>query len=196
MQAMELHRPKNVSSATMRASQIKRGDIYYANLNPVIGSEQGDTRPVLIVQNDIGNAYSPTTVAIPLTRKIEKNRLPTHVLIPRSCGLDANSLALMEQIRTIDRLRLGTYVGRIGAKKQAEVDKALSVCVGLVKKSALLELCLCPRCESDFQNSGYVVVKRGWQEYKDGCDLCRIGRGWNFAVFRTEGRNGSNRGCV
>ncbi|MCL2547028.1 MAG: type II toxin-antitoxin system PemK/MazF family toxin [Oscillospiraceae bacterium] len=110
---------------------IKRGEIYYADLNPVFGSEQGDTRPVLITQNDIGNKHSPTLVVVPLTTKVKKNMMPTHVLIPQSCGLEIDSLALTEQIRTIDRSRLGSYIGRIGAEEQAAIDKALAVSIGL-----------------------------------------------------------------
>ena len=112
-------------------SQLLRGEIYYAALDPVVGSEQGGTRPVLIVQNDIGNAHSPTVVVAPLTKQIKKSRLPIHVRIPKSCGLDADSLALAEQLRTIDRSRLGSFVGRIGAYEQTAINKALSVSMGL-----------------------------------------------------------------
>jgi mRNA interferase MazF len=110
---------------------ILRGEIYYANLNPVVGSEQGGTRPVLVLSNDIGNAHSPTVVVAPLTKQTKRHRLPVHVRIPKSCGLDADSLALAEQIRTIDRSRLGKFVGRIGIYEQAAIDNALAVSVGL-----------------------------------------------------------------
>jgi len=184
-----------VTSRAIRIPRIRRGEIYYARLNPVIGSEQGDTRPVLIIQNDKGNLYSPTVIVTPLTRKIKKNRQPTHVLIPRSCGLSVNSLALMEQLRTLDRSRFGRYVGRIGLRKQAEVNKALSISVGLVEEDAALlentdwELCLCPRCVEDFQRSGYIVTKQGGQAYMEECDFCRLGSGWNFGVRRAEERS-------
>ena len=112
-------------------NRLLRGEIYYANLNPVIGSEQGGIRPVLIVQNDIGNTYSPTIVIVPLTKQTKKSRLPIHVRIPRSCGLEGDSLALTEQLRTIDRSRLGSFIGRIGIYEQAAIDNALSVSVGL-----------------------------------------------------------------
>ena len=95
----------------MKKKKIRRGDIYYAYLNPVVGSEQGSCRPVLVVQNDIGNEHSPTVVIAPLTRNLRKNPLPTHVVIPKSCGLDRDSLVLVEQIRTIDRSRLSNYIG-------------------------------------------------------------------------------------
>jgi len=111
--------------------QIKRGDIYFADLNPVIGSEQGDTRPVLIVQNDIGNRHSPTVVVVPLTGS-KKAFLPTHVRIKRMSGLFVDSTALCEQVRTIDRTRLEGCVGRIRADEQILVDGALAISVGLM----------------------------------------------------------------
>ena len=92
--------------------KIKRGDIYYANLNPVIGSEQGGTRPVLIISNDVGNKHSPTVIVAPITSRIHtKAKLPTHTLINDFEGLDKNSIILFEQIRTIDKQRLRKYVG-------------------------------------------------------------------------------------
>jgi len=109
--------------------QIKRGDIYYADLDPVIGSEQGGTRPVLIVQNDIGNKHSPTVIIIPLTSS-NKARLPTHVRIKRTGGLFTDSTALCEQVRTIDKSRLDGYLGRIGTGEQIAVDGAFAVSVG------------------------------------------------------------------
>jgi mRNA interferase MazF len=115
----------------MNRKSIKRGNIYYADLNPVIGSEQGETRPVLITQNDIGNKYSPTMVIVPITCKLKKKRLPTHILIPQSFGLEVDSLALVEQIRTIDNTRLREYIGRIDTKVQKNIDKALAVCIGI-----------------------------------------------------------------
>ena len=112
-------------------TEVTRGDIFYADLNPAQGSEQGGVRPVLIVQNEAGNIHSPTVVVVPLTTKTGKGRLPTHVRISKACGLDADSLALTEQIRTIDRTRLDNYVGRIGTDEQIAIDKALAASVGL-----------------------------------------------------------------
>ena len=111
----------------MRANQIKRGDIYYADLNPVIGSEQGDTRPVLVVSNNIGNEHSPTVIVTPITSSPRKSMLPTHAIIPRSCGLESDSIALTEQTRTIDRIRLDGYIGRVRGGLQTRIDKALAV---------------------------------------------------------------------
>jgi mRNA interferase MazF len=111
--------------------RIRRGDIFYANLDPVIGSEQGECRPVLIVQNDTGNRYSPTVIVTPITGKLHKTQLPTHVPISKSCGLDKDSIALTEQIRVIDRSRLGNYIGHVEKSVMSQVDKALSVSIGL-----------------------------------------------------------------
>jgi len=171
----------------MKAKRTKRGDIYYANLNPVIGSEQGENRPVLVVQNNVGNAHSPTTVIVPLTCNINKSSLPTHVIIPKIHGLEADSLALVEQIRTIDNSRIDGYIGRINRSVQSKIDHALEVCVGLKNKRSakgeLMTLVLCRRCENDFRDSGYVVVKQGWQDIKDDCDFCKVRLGLLFGIF-------------
>jgi mRNA interferase MazF len=115
----------------MLERKIKRGDIYYADLNPVVGSEQGDCRPVLIVQNNIGNKHSPTVIITPITSKLLKNPLPTHAFIPKSCGLDTDSLILTEQIRVIDRSRLSEYIGCAEASVMSQVDRALLISIGL-----------------------------------------------------------------
>jgi mRNA interferase MazF len=109
---------------------VNRGDIYYADLSPVIGSEQGGLRPVLIVQNDIGNKHAPTVIAAPLTTCMSKRPLPTHVALS-DCGLAAISIALMEQIRTIDKRRLKTYIGHISQEQQEAVNNALYISLGL-----------------------------------------------------------------
>lgn len=171
----------------MSTKFIKRGEIYFAKLNPVIGSEQGDTRPVIVLQNNIGNKYSPTIVVAPITRSKKKNLLPTHVVLTKSSGLNADSLILVEQIRTIDRSRIGEYIGRVGDVVQEEIDNALLVCVGIEKhhspKGEMMVLTLCPRCENDFRDSGYVLVKKGWQEIKGDCDFCKVKQGFNFGIF-------------
>ena len=107
---------------------IKRGDIYYAELNPVIGSEQGGTRPVLIISNDIGNRHSPTVIVAAITSRVHtKAKLPTHTAIRDFEGLNKDSIILLEQIRTIDKKRLQEYIGMLSANEMARVDTIIFV---------------------------------------------------------------------
>ena len=111
---------------------IKKGDIFYADLTPVIGSEQGGVRPVLIIQNDMGNRFSPTVIAAAITSRSGKHQLPTHLKLEGSFqGLHQNSMVLLEQVRTIDRARLKEYIGRLNAATMQYVDKAIAVSFGL-----------------------------------------------------------------
>ena len=112
---------------------VKRGDMFYADLSPVVGSEQGGIRPVLIIQNDMGNKYSPTVIAAAITSQTGKTRLPTHIeLGPKSYGLKANSVVLAEQIRTIDKSRLKEKIGHIDDNKIIDrINSALGVSFGL-----------------------------------------------------------------
>lgn len=110
---------------------IKRGELYYADLSPVIGSEQGGVRPVLVVQNDVGNKYSPTVIAAAVTSKLTKARLPTHIeLSARTYGLVKDSVVLLEQIRTIDKRRLKERIGLLSPQIMARVDDALLISLG------------------------------------------------------------------
>lgn len=113
---------------------IKRGDIFYADLSPVVGSEQGGIRPVLIVQNDVGNRYSPTVIAAAITSRMSKTRLPTHIDIigcAEEFGLAKDSVVLLEQIRTLDKKRLKEKMGHADNNLMSQVDSALSVSFGL-----------------------------------------------------------------
>ncbi|MBQ9745007.1 MAG: type II toxin-antitoxin system PemK/MazF family toxin [Clostridia bacterium] len=111
---------------------IKRGDIYYADLSPVVGSEQGGLRPVLIVQNDIGNRYSPTVIAAAITSKMTKTRLPTHIdVVADNVGLAKDSVILLEQIRTIDKTRLKEKMGHLDDGVMTNVNNAITVSFGL-----------------------------------------------------------------
>ena len=111
---------------------VKRGEIYYADLSPVVGSEQGGIRPVLIVQNDIGTRHSPTVIAAAITSRLDKAKLPTHIsLDAASCGLTKDSIVLLEQIRTIDKRRLKDRMGAIDRESMERVDNALSISFGL-----------------------------------------------------------------
>ena len=115
-------------------SSVRRGDIYYADLSPVVGSEQGGMRPVLIVQNDTGNKHSPTVIAAAITSRTGKARLPTHIeLKAQSYGLNRNSVILLEQIRTIDKSRLRERMGKLDVPTMNRVDNAIAVSFGLGK---------------------------------------------------------------
>ncbi len=112
---------------------IKRGDMYYADLSPVVGSEQGGIRPVLIIQNNVGNKYSPTVIAAAITSQTNKSRLPTHINIDSSdFGLMKNSVILTEQIRTIDKSRLMEKIGQVDEETMIQVNSALGISFGLV----------------------------------------------------------------
>ena len=111
---------------------VKRGDIYFADLSPVVGSEQGGMRPVLIVQNDMGNRHSPTVIAAAITSRTGKAKLPTHIdLAGHSAGLNRDSVILLEQIRTLDKSRLRERMGRVDERTMSAVDSALAVSFGL-----------------------------------------------------------------
>ena len=112
--------------------EIKRGEVFYADLSPVVGSEQGGVRPVLIVQNDMGNKYSPTVIAAAITSKRDKTNLPTHIPIKgQKYGLTKDSIVLLEQVRTLDKRRLQERTGRIDSEDQHRVDSALGISFGL-----------------------------------------------------------------
>ena len=132
---------KNISSAagvdansvrSVKTVNVHRGDIYYADLSPVVGSEQGGVRPVLIVQNDVGNRHSPTVIAAAITSQTGKARLPTHIeLSANTYGLPKESVVLLEQIRTLDKCRLREKMGRLDAELMEKVDSAIAVSFGL-----------------------------------------------------------------
>lgn len=113
-------------------AKVKRGDVFYAELDPVIGSEQGGVRPVLIIQNDVGNQHSPTTIVAAITGQLTKAKLPTHVdLAGRENGLAKNSVVLVEQVRTIDKTRLKEYICTLDKQVMEQVDQALLISMGL-----------------------------------------------------------------
>ncbi|MBC8063095.1 MAG: type II toxin-antitoxin system PemK/MazF family toxin [Clostridiaceae bacterium] len=113
-------------------TMVKRGDIFYADLSPVVGSEQGGIRPVIIIQNDIGNKYSPTIIVAAITSQINKAKLPTHVEISsEEYGLNKDSVVLLEQIRTVDKKRLKEKIGHMTEKDIQKVDDALLISMGL-----------------------------------------------------------------
>jgi len=164
--------------------KIYRGEVYYADLSPAIGSEQGGNRPVLIIQNDNGNRHSPTTQIIPITTQIKKTTLSSHIFISKECGLETDSIALIEQLRTIDKLRIGEFVGEVGLGELTLIEKALVISLGLpIKKATILELTLCLRCKSNFEDAGRLLIKQGWQDIRETCDYCHMALGLNYGVF-------------
>lgn len=113
---------------------VKRGDIYYANLSPVVGSEQGGHRPVLIIQNDVGNKYSPTVIVAAITSQISKAKLPTHIEISsKQVGIEKDSVILLEQLRTLDKRRLKEKVTHLSEEVMEKVDESIRISLGLIQ---------------------------------------------------------------
>ena len=113
--------------------QVRRGQVYYADLSPVVGSEQGGTRPVLVIQNDVGNKYSPTVIACAVTSQMTKAKLPTHIELRQGqFGLPKDSVVLLEQIRTLDKRRLKEKLGQLDEKTMEKVDKAILISLGFI----------------------------------------------------------------
>ena len=118
--------------------QINRGDIYYADLSPVVGSEQGGVRPVLVVQNNVGNKYSPTVIIAAITSKLTKAKLPTHIELSASkCNLSKDSVVLLEQLRTLDKRRLQEKICSLSENEMLKVDVAIMISLGLTEENAL-----------------------------------------------------------
>lgn len=121
-----------------------RGDIYYADLSPVVGCEQGGIRPILIISNDIGNRYSPTVIVAAITSRLGKSQLPTHIYIDgEQSGLRRNSVVLMEQVRTIDCSRLKEYIGHLGTDSMEMVDQAIAVSFGIQNEAPEMKTEIC-----------------------------------------------------
>lgn len=134
MQSMKRNIWWSVSLAGDDNLIVKRGDVFFADLSPVVGSEQGGTRPVLIIQNDIGNRFSPTVIIAAITAQIQKAKLPTHVEInAKKYGFERDSVILLEQLRTIDKSRLTDRITQLDSQLMEQVDMALGISLGLVK---------------------------------------------------------------
>ena len=157
-----------------------RGDMYYADLGRGIGSEQEGYRPVLILQNNTGNKYSPTVIVAAISSKVDaKAKLPTHYLLKAESGLELPSLVLLEQLRTIDKKRLETYIRRI--------DHALAVSVGLIEEvPENLIMCLCPACANNFYGTGSYYLRRvnPAQQKRDICTYCSQRPGFDYEVVK------------
>lgn len=199
--------------------EIFRGQVYFTDLGERIGSEQSGMRPVIIVQNDIGNRNSPTVIVVPITSQIKREEMPTHISLRRGYGLEEESIALCEHVDTIDKQRLLDYIGHITTIELRRIDRALAISVGLVEKynkpwidgprlssSPKLEetesvspdellLCLCPVCASQFYNSPDHIIRRvnPLQTDKEDCTYCNVRKGVDYRIIRKKKRLGDDR---
>lgn len=169
-----------------------RGDMYYADLGRGIGSEQEGYRPVLIIQNDTGNKHSPTVIVAAISSKVDaKAKLPTHYLLKAENGLELPSLVLLEQLRTIDKRRLETYIGHLEEQHIRRLNRALAVSVGLIEETPKnLIMCLCPACANNFYGTGSYYLRRvhpGRVE-KDICTYCGQRPGFDYEVVKKKER--------
>lgn len=167
----------------MEEKKILRGDIYYADLNPILGSEQGGYRPVLVIQNNTGNQYSPTVIVAAITSR-PKQKLPTHVALKSMKGLEKDSVVLLEQVRTIDKKRLDDFVGNLDRQQMLKVDKALQSSTGVRKLDKPLLMCLCPVCAKPFYDSEEHFIQRADKEQKakETCMFCNVRQGYNYLI--------------
>lgn len=182
-------------------NDIRRGDVFLADLDPIRGSEQGGTRPVLVIQNDVGNHYSPTVIVAPITSELKKHNQPTHVALPPELGLPAESMVLLEQVRTIDKSRLDTYMVSMDEDSMARVDGALGISLAIddptrVKLPDEMELCLCPICASQFFNSPEHIIRRvnPLCDVKADCTYCQVRKGYDYMIRRVKKKAGSTTG--
>ena len=162
--------------------------MYYADLGKGIGSEQEGYRPVVIIQNNVGNKHSPTVIIASITSKRDaKAKLPTHYLIGAEDGLEMPSLVLLEQLRTIDKRRLSSFIGHLSEKHIQGINHALAVSVGLIESIPnKLILCLCRTCAENFYGSGAFVLRRvnADQTEQDTCTYCNSRKGFDYEITR------------
>ena len=165
-----------------------RGDLYYADLGHGIGSEQKGTRPVVIIQNNVGNKHSPTVIIAAVTSKANvKAKLPTHYYLDAGNGLVQPSLVLLEQIRTVDKRRLSGYIGRLDEHHIRRINRALAISVGLIEEVPKnLIMCLCPACANNFYGTGSYYLRRvnPKQEQRDICTYCGQNIGYDYEVVK------------
>ena len=170
----------------MEDRNVKRGDIYHADLAPVFGSEQGGYRPVLVIQNNIGNKYSPTVIVAAITSK-EKMKLPTHIAVPEMEELEKDSVVLLEQLRTLDKRRLENYVCTLDRTEMEKINKAIRRSTGIPKIiEKPLVVSLCRVCAGNFYDvpGHYIRRVNPEQRYKDTCMLCNVRNGYDYYIGR------------
>jgi mRNA interferase MazF len=166
---------------------INRGDIYYASLGSGIGCEQSGHRPVIVVQNDSGNAHAPTVIVVPVTSRT-KTKLPTHLPLSGIAGIRAGSVALMEQVRTIDKSRLGKRIGSVHDVGMGLMDAALAKSLDLHRGTSGHKpdlMSLCKACADNFEDSGYTLRRaKHTQQHKEPCTYCNKRTGFDYWVSR------------
>lgn len=164
-----------------------RGDMYYADLGQGIGSEQEGYRPVVIIQNNVGNKHSPTVIIASITSKKDaKPKLPTHYYIDAENGLELPSIVLLEQLRTVDKRRLGDFIGHLSEKHIHGINHALAVSIGLIESvPKKLILCLCSVCADNFYGTGAYSLRRidPQQTEKDACTYCNQRKGYDYEII-------------
>lgn len=199
------------------SSSIYRGQVYFTDLGQRIGSEQSGMRPVIIVQNDTGNRHSSTVIVVPITSQIKKEEMPTHVMLNNDFGLDETSMALCEQIDTIDKKRLSSYIGLVSVSDLQRIDRALEVSLGLTRNfnpqrvevhklfchshaerkdtEDEMILCLCPTCANQFYNSPEHIIRRvnPLQSQLEDCTYCAVRKGYDYKIITKKKRLGDDR---
>ena len=170
------------------AKTCYRGELYYADLGKGVGSEQEGYRPVVIVQNNMGNKYSPTVIVAPVTTNHEaKAKLPTHCYIGAESGLDTSSVILLEPLRTIDKKRLGHFVGRLNRTHLRQLNHALAVSIQLTEASVnRISICLCSTCAKKFSSIGaFSLQQRSHsQKAKEVCAACKRSAGIDYEMIQ------------
>jgi mRNA interferase MazF len=199
------------------SSKIYRGQVYFTDLGQRIGSEQSGMRPVIIVQNDTGNRHSSTVIVVPITSQIKKEEMPTHIKLNNDFGLDDVSMALCEQIDTIDKQRLFSYIGQVSQSELQRINHALEVSLGLTQNFNLqrvkmckpichnqekqkdsedeMILCLCPTCANQFYNSPDHIIRRvnPLQSQLEDCTYCAVRKGYDYKIITKKKRLGDDR---
>ena len=169
----------------LQKNKYLRGEIYFVNFDPAQGSEQGGTRPALIIQNNTGNLHSPTLIVAPITSSM-KPRLPVHLPISGVHSLRKDSTLLLEQIRVVDKSRVGKYLGTIGYMGMKLVDASIAVSLDIHHADKEpTEMTLCQTCKSQFEDGGYDVwLISDPKDPKETCDFCNYRQGFNYEVVR------------
>lgn len=163
-----------------------RGELYYADLGIGVGSEQNGYRPVVVIQNDVGNKHSPTTIVAAISTQIKtKAKLPTHFHVSPACGLAQPSIIMLEQIRTIDKARLEKYIGKLSPSDMKGLNHALAISIGLMPVGPnKLTLCLCSTCAENFYGSGAYSMRRvnPLEVEKELCTYCNQRAGYDYEI--------------